>query len=332
MISIYHVIQFFTERGNEIIPALQTTFDEKIIGPRAIDVAGPDHITFISSKLANNFEQLISNTGSKVVLLEDKILDDYPREKLLPNRTYIISNNPKKDIIDFSKQFLTKKKVEKTRIHPSAIIGDNVIIGEQVDIGSNVTIEDNCLIGDRCLIGPGTVIKSQTQIGDDVWIGSCNVIGGDGFGYVKNEVTGQYDHFPHYGGVKIMNNVHIGNNTCIDRGSLKNTIIKEGVRIDNLVHIAHNVEVGRNSIIIACSMIAGSVIIEDNCWVAPGSNVRNGITLGERSVIGLGSTVTKNVEEDQTVMGNPAISIEDFLILRDEQKKILLDHKAKHND
>ncbi len=329
MITIQQIIQYFTDKGNLIIPALQNTFEEKISGPRSIDMAGPNHITFISSKLISNFELLVKNSNCKVVILEDKLLDNYPKEDLPSNKTYIICSNPKKDIIDFSKQFLTKKKVEKTRIHPSAIIGENVKIGDQVEIGSNVTIEDNCLIGDRCVIGAGTVIKSQTEIGNDVLIGSCNVIGGDGFGYVKNEVSGEYDHFPHFGGVKIMNNVHVGNNTCIDRGSLKDTIIGEGVKIDNLVHIAHNVEIGKNSIIIACSMVAGSVIIKENCWVAPSSNIRNALTIGDGAVIGLGSTVTKNVEINQTVVGNPAISIEDFLILREEQKKTVLNHKAK---
>lgn len=329
MITIQQIIQYFSEKGYLILSASQSALEEKISGPRAIEIAGPDHITFISVKLASNFEFLIKSTSSKVVLIEDKILDLYPKEDLPSNKTYIICSNPKKDITDFSKQFLTKRKVEKTRIHPSAIIGENVIIGDQTEIGSNVTVEDNCLIGDRCVIGAGTVIKSQTEIGDDVLIGSCNVIGGEGFGYVKNEVSGEYDHFPHFGGVKIMNNVHIGNNTCIDRGSLKDTIIGEGVKIDNLVHIAHNVEIGRNSIIIACSMVAGSVIIKENCWVAPSSNIRNALTIGEGAIIGLGSTVTKNVENDQTVVGNPAISIEDFLILREEQKKTVLNYKAK---
>lgn len=328
MITIRNVIQYFEEKGYEIIKVSADFLDEKLTGPRAIDVADSDHITFISTKLTKDFVLLLQSTQSKVVLVEEALLEFYPKQTLPNHKFFIICKNPKQDIIDFSKLFFSKTTVDSTRIHPSAVISDDVIIGDKVQIGPNVTIEDNCKIGINCVIGAGTVIKSQTEIGDDVLIGSCNVIGGDGFGYVRNESTGSYDQFPHFGGVKIMNKVHIGNNTCIDRGSLKDTVIGEGVKIDNLVHIAHNVRIGKNSIVIACSMVAGSVVIEENCWVAPGSNIRNAVTIYEGAVVGLGSTVTKDVESNQTVVGNPALSIDDFQILRAVQKKTLLDFKA----
>lgn len=327
MVTINQIIQYYKSKGYDIIPALDDFVEQRIIGPRAIEIAGVEHISFISNKLAGSFLDLIQNSFCRVILIEDILLRKFPDFKLPSNRFYIVCSNPKKEIIDFSNQFLSKSRVKLTSIHSSAVIAENVIIGDNVEIGPFVTVEENCIIGSRCVIGAGTVIKSQTFIGNDVLIGSCNVIGGDGFGYVKNEETGAYDQFPHFGGVKIMNNVHIGSNTCIDRGSLKDTIIGEGVRIDNLVHIAHNVEIGRNSIVIACSMIAGSVVIEDNCWIAPSSSVRNGITVYQGATVGLGSTVTKNVEKNQTVMGNPAMPIDDFQILREQQKQALVNHK-----
>ena len=152
---------------------------------------------------------------------------------------------------------------------------------------------------------------------------SNSVIGGVGFGYAQDELTKQYVRFPHYGRVIIHNNVSIGNNTCIDRGSLSDTIMHDGVKIDNLVHIAHNVKIGKNTLIIANAMIAGSVIIGENCWIAPSSCIRNGITIGDNVTVGLASTVTKNIGSSQTVMGSPAVSIEDFLKLREQQKFFL---------
>src|SRR5690606_24694729 len=129
----------------------------------------------------------------------------------------------------------------------------------------------------------------------------------------------------------IGNDVHIGHNTCIDRGSLSDTIIKGGVKIDNLVHIAHNVEIGENSLIIACSMIAGSVVIGANCWVAPSSAIRNAITIGKNTTIGIGSTVNKSIGENETVLGNPAIPLDDFVKLRKEEKERLLRYKDKNS-
>ena len=133
---------------------------------------------------------------------------------------------------------------------------------------------------------------------------------------MKNEATQEYELFPHLGGLVIEDHVHLGNNTCIDRGSLKDTIIHQGVKIDNLVHIAHNVTIGKNSLIIACSMIAGSVVIGENCWVAPSSSVRNGIYIGDNTTIGLGSVVTKSVGADETVAGNPAVPLAELIKLR----------------
>ena len=134
-------------------------------------------------------------------------------------------------------------------------------------------------------------------------------IGGTGFGYEKN-TDGEFELFPHIGGVRIEKNVDIGANTCIDRGTLGNTIIGAGSKIDNLVHIAHNVKIGRNCAIIAHSMIGGSTVINDNCWVAPSACVRDGISIGSNSIIGLGSVVVKPIPDNEVWAGNPARKFE----------------------
>ena len=104
----------------------------------------------------------------------------------------------------------------------------------------------------------------------------------------------------------IGDNVEIGANTCIDRGTLGDTVIEDGAKIDNLCHIAHNVHLKKNSVIIALSMIAGSCVVEEGAWVAPCSAVREGRTVGKNSLVGLGSVVVKDVPEDTVVMGVPA--------------------------
>lgn len=105
-----------------------------------------------------------------------------------------------------------------------------------------------------------TVILKDTIIEDNVVIGANNTIGGVGFGYEKDR-EGNFELIPHIGNVHIKRNVEIGNNTCIDRAVLGSTILEENVKVDNLVHIAHGVFVGRNSVVIANAMVAGSVNI-----------------------------------------------------------------------
>lgn len=148
------------------------------------------------------------------------------------------------------------------------------------------------------------------------------MIGADGFGYQRNE-SGELEKFPHLGGVVIEDNVEIGSNTCIDRGTLGDTIIREGSKIDNLVHIAHNVIVGRHAIVIAHSMVGGSVRIGDYAWVSPSACLRDVISIGDRSTVGLGAVVVKDVPDGGTVMGTPARPAEEYKAYLKALEKIM---------
>jgi UDP-3-O-[3-hydroxymyristoyl] glucosamine N-acyltransferase len=171
--------------------------------------------------------------------------------------------------------------------HKTAEIGYEVSIGEGTIIHSNVTIYSGVTIGDNCTIMAGAVIGSE------------------GFGYEKDE-DGDLFKIAHLGGVVIGNNVDIGANTCIDRGTLGHTIIEDGVKIDNLVHIAHNAHIKKGSVIIANAMIAGSVVVGENSWVAPSSSIREGLKIGNNALVGLGAVVVKDVDSHTIVKGNPA--------------------------
>jgi len=331
MLEIREIVSHFEAKNYQIIQGKLADDTKVINGPRAIEEAKESHFSFISLKLAGNFNEIIAATQCKIILLENGLINE-DEEIILPEHiVFIITDSPKHDLIEFCKKYFPlKTNSGETHIHPSAWVDYDSEIGKGSSIEPNVTIEKNVTVGKNCIIGAGTVLKSNTIIGDNVVMGSCNVIGGDGFGYVKNETDNSYEQFPHFGGVVIENNVHIGNNTCIDRGSLKDTIIKAGVKIDNLVHIAHNVEIGENSLIIACAMIAGSVSIGKNTWVSPSSTIRNAITIGDNALVGLGSTVTKSVENNQTVLGNPALPKEDFLQLRKMQNQLFKNKEEKN--
>lgn len=215
---------------------------------------------------------------------------------------YIIVKNPRSVFREVLEKFFKPKK--KIGISISAIIHPSATLGKDVYIGEYVIIEEDCSIGDDVSIAHHTVIMHGTVIKNNVTIGSNNTIGGVGFGYDKDP-EGTYQLIPHLGNVQLEENVEIGNNTCIDRAVLGSTILNENVKVDNLVHIAHGVRIGRNSLIIANSMLAGSTVIGENVWVAPSVSIINKCTVADNSLIGMGAVVIKPVKENEVIVGNP---------------------------
>lgn len=135
-------------------------------------------------------------------------------------------------------------------------------------------------------------------------IGKGTVIGGDGFGYVRQE-DGILYKMPHTGNVIINENVEIGGNTCIDRAVVGSTVIGAGTKIDNLVHIAHGAKIGKNCLIVAGAVIGGSTEIGDNCYIGIGAMIKNKIRIGNNVVIGMGAVVLNDVPDGVTIVGNP---------------------------
>lgn len=215
---------------------------------------------------------------------------------------YILSANPRQTFQKVLEEFFLKKI--KPTVSKNSSIHNSVQINDTVHIGDHVVIEENCTVGNHVVIDHNTVIKSGTVIHDFVKIGSNCTIGGVGFGYEKN-AEGEYEVIPHIGNVVLKQHVDIGNNTCIDRAVLGSTVLHENVKVDNLVHIAHGVTIGKNSLIIANAMIAGSTHIGENVWVAPSSSILNKKNVASNSVMGMGAVVIKDVSEGQTIIGNP---------------------------
>jgi UDP-3-O-[3-hydroxymyristoyl] glucosamine N-acyltransferase len=271
-------------------------------GINAIDEASTDDFTFCSKKGEIGYE-LITNSKAKIVLTDISLADHDYRDQ---EKTLVFVNNPRLWYIKCLKSLFPIKK--RSGIHPTAIIGKDCQIGEDIYIGPNTVIEDNVTIGKHTQIQNGVHIISGVKIGENVQIDSGCVIGGDGFGFERLE-NKELEKFPHYGSVVIHDNVELGANTCVDRGTLKNTIIGAGTKIDNLVHIAHNVKIGENCVIVCLSCIAGSVEIGDNSWVAPLAAIKNGLKIGKNSTVGMGAVVIRDVEDGDVVAGVPAKSL-----------------------
>jgi UDP-3-O-[3-hydroxymyristoyl] glucosamine N-acyltransferase len=200
------------------------------------------------------------------------------RDLLLPGVTAILSAHPKLDFARAAGLFSPQVRGAGNR-HPTSVVSHSARVAEDVDIGPW------CVVGRGATVGEGTVLHAGVVVGEESRIGACCtlyprvvlypgvvlgdrvilhagvVIGGDGFGYVfdgREQVK-----FPQVGAVVVGDDVEIGCNTTVDRGSLGVTRIAAGVKIDNLVQIAHNVEIGRGVVIAAQTGISGSTVIED---------------------------------------------------------------------
>ena len=229
-------------------------------------------------------------------------------DTLDPAVNCIAVENPRRAFATMLTRFFVPQPVW-SQVAPSATIHPGVQLPEHVSIGANVVIEADCQIGDYVHIDHNTVVKSGTVLGDRVRIGSNCTIGGVGFGYEMNE-TGTYEVIPHIGNVVLHADVEIGNNVCIDRAVLGSTELHEHVKVDNLVHIAHGVKIGKNSLVIAHAMVAGSVTIGENAWISPASAIRQKLNIGNNTLVGMGSVVVKDVEDGTTVAGVPAKKLE----------------------
>jgi UDP-3-O-[3-hydroxymyristoyl] glucosamine N-acyltransferase len=146
-------------------------------------------------------------------------------------------------------------------VGPNAVIGVGAVIGDGCVIGAGTVVGEGCRIGKHCILHPRVVLYPGVTLGDRVILHSGVVVGSDGFGYVANGKG--HVKFPQAGTVVIADDVEIGANTTVDRGSLGTTRIGKGTKIDNLVQIAHNVELGQSVIIAALTGISGSSVIED---------------------------------------------------------------------
>lgn len=257
--------------------------------------------------------QLLNETQSCIVVIHPKDVN------LNLGKIYLVADNPKLVFLRIVNALCSEKI--KSGIHPTAIVSEEAVISKSAYIGPYCVIE-NVRIGENVIINSHCLIKSNTIINNGVVIQSNVKIGTDGFGYSRN-ANNELERFPHIGGVIIGDNVEIGCNTCIDKGSLGNTIINKGCKIDNLVHIAHNVIIGENSVVIANSLIGGSTIIGNNCWIAPSATIRDALKIGNNVTIGMGAVVTKDVPDGEIWTGNPAKSLDDLKSFNNRLKYLL---------
>lgn len=192
------------------------------------------------------------------------------------------------------------------RVHVDAyaVIGEEAEIGEGTWIGAHVVVGARCRIGRDSLLHPHATLYPGVVLGDRVIVHAGVRVGVDGFGYVFHE--GEHCKIPQVGGCVIGDDVEIGANTCIDRGSIGSTQVGAGTKIDNLVHVGHNVAVGSRALLIAQVGIAGSSTIGDAAILAGQAGISGHLTVGAGARVGGQAGVIGDVAPGSTVSGYPA--------------------------
>lgn len=250
-------------------------------------------------------------------------------------RSLLISDHPKLAFARASRMLRDDSHIAQAGsihptavVHPTASLGSGVsvdaygVIGERTQVGADSRIGAGCAIGPdvtlgaACEIYPNVSIYPHTTIGDRVIVHAGAVLGGDGFGYVRDRKSGRYEKFPQVGRLIIEEDVEIGANATIDRGALDETRIRRGSKIDNLVHIGHNCQIGEDVVIAAQTGISGSVVVEKNVVIAGQVGIAEHVRIEEGVIVGAQGGVPSNkILRGKGVLfwGTPARPIRDYL-------------------
>lgn len=196
-------------------------------------------------------------------------------------------------------------------VGPFVVLGRGVRLGDRCQLAEGVSLGDGVTVGEDTVIGPRAVCYAEVQVGSRAVIKAGAVIGGPGFGYLP-DASGHH-RIPHVGGCIIEDEVEIGSNSCVDRGSVDDTVVGQGTKIDNLVHVGHNVRLGRRCLLMAGVGIAGSTHIGDDVILAGHVGVTDHLVIGNRARIAAKSAVFGDIPAGASFSGHPARPHRQFL-------------------
>ena len=299
------------ELANAIQATVQGSTDIMISGISQLDAATPSDLSFV---LKPSLHKTAKASLAAAFVVAQPIPDD-PRPQ-------VIVSNPLVAIATLAQRFFVPP-LPPRGIHPSAILGVEGRIGPEVSIGALATIGDRAqigsrvtihagvhighdvIIGDDCILYPSVSLLDRCILGDRVILHSGTVIGSDGFGYAQ--LDGRHHKIPQLGNVVLEDDVELGANVTVDRGTFGSTKIKRGTKVDNQVQIAHNVVIGEDCILVAQVGIAGSTTLGNNVMIGGQAGLVDHITIGDNVRIAAGSGVTNDVTPGFIVGGRPAV-------------------------
>jgi UDP-3-O-[3-hydroxymyristoyl] glucosamine N-acyltransferase len=301
MSASFSLREIAAQLGGEVVGS------ESVRITRVASLANAEHgqISFLTD---SKYHALLTKTKASAVIVAtvDRDATTLPR---------IVTDNPYAYFARVS-DLLNPETPPGLGIHPSAmigassvipasasiaagsVIGRNVHIGENVVIGAGCVIGDHVAIGDHCRLYANIVVYAGCEFGQRCIVHSGAVIGADGFGYAQD--GGKWVKIPQVGRVLIADDVEIGANTTIDRGTLDDTLIGEGVKLDNLIQIGHNCQIGAHTAIAGCVGIAGSAKIGRHCRIGGAAMILGHLEIADGVMITPGSMITRSLGKADT--------------------------------
>ena len=323
-----------TRRLSELAKLVNGTIvckdDPVVAGAASISRAGDSDVTFATSAAA--LEQFMNSEGLAVVTSEPLL-----REAGF-TKPAIVAENPEAAFVTIAEIFKspiyrdaqgvsdqatvypTAQLAEDVVVYPGAVIMGGVKIAAGSVVHANVTIMENCEIGNNTQIFPNATIYENTQIGDRCILHAGVVVGAYGFGY--KSTNGQHRLSAQLGNVVLGNDVELGANTTIDRGTYDSTTIGDGTKIDNLVMIGHNCQIGRNNLLCSQVGIAGSCTTGDNTVMGGQVGLGDHLDVGSNVSVGAKSGLMQNVSDGKHVFGIPARPARETMQILAHQAKL----------
>lgn len=296
MHSIEQIVDFLGERAL----AVKGDTSLHVEGFAAVSPGRAGNISFITGR-DQDAMLAIESSDSSAFLAPPGTLSGFTCEKVVVEVT-----SPRLEFARVGHEFFpVETPLNEAGVHPRAAIGEGTVVG------SGAVVEADVLIGRDCVIGPNVVIRSRSVIGDRVLIGPGSIIGEHGFGFERDE-GGRPIRLPHYGRVRIGDDVEIGANAVVDRGEFADTTLQAGAKIDSLVLIGHNVVVEEDALVIGGAVLCGGIRVGRRAWIGPSSTIMEKMEVGDDSTVGIGATVCRDVPARATVMGphaRPALQL-----------------------
>lgn len=287
--------------------------DVRVVGIGPVDEADDDGLAFLGSR---RYTHYVAKSKAAAFLVADDL------DEALPDHASRVVVSEAYPAMRTLLQHFHPERPFRPGVHASAVLGPGVELGEDVVVGPYAVLEEGVTVGDRSRIGahsvlgrgsvvgrdarlyPHVVLYEETILGDRVTVHSGARLGTDGFGYTV--VDGEHAKIPQVGRCVVGDDVEIGANSTLDRGSLGDTRIGSGSKLDNLVHIAHNVRVGAQSLLAAMVGIAGSTRLGKGVFMGGQSGAINAVEIGDGAKVTVQSGVIGDLDAGGTYSGFPA--------------------------
>ncbi len=292
--------------------------ERRISGIRGIDEAGPSDLTFVSNpkyaaraKSTRAGALLVSHSfpviEAPTLRVDDPYLTLSTAVGLFHTPPYYAPGIHPTAVVDPS-----AKLGDRIHISPHVVVMSEVVIGDDAVLLPHAVLYPGVRAGNRLLLHAHAVVRENCVLGDDIILQSGVVVGADGFGFAHRS-DGSWQKIPQAGRVVIESGVEVQANSCIDRGALGDTTIRQGAKIDNLVQVGHGSTIGRGTLLCAQVGLAGSTTVGEQVILAGQVGVAGHCTIGDRVVATAQSGIPGDVAPDLIVSGYPAVENRQWL-------------------